>query len=81
MENIKTRIRRWGNSFGVVIPSTFIKSQNLEEGSEVEINISFSQKTRVKDLLEMSAKLNLKKPKRSTQEILNEIDEELWEDQ
>ncbi len=36
---IKTRLRKWGNSFGIVVPVEFIKMKNLKEGEEIIANI------------------------------------------
>jgi bifunctional DNA-binding transcriptional regulator/antitoxin component of YhaV-PrlF toxin-antitoxin module len=42
---IHTKLRRWGNSFGVVIPSETLREEDLKEGQEVIIEI-----TRKKDM-------------------------------
>ena len=39
MESIKTKVRKWGNSFGVVIPKGVIKNKGLREGEEVFVSI------------------------------------------
>lgn len=39
METIKTKVRKWGNSFGIVIPSEVLKQMPLNEGEEVVITI------------------------------------------
>lgn len=44
----KARLRSWGSSLGVVIPSEVIKSQNLKEGDEVSVDIKPA--TTLKDL-------------------------------
>ena len=76
MEIITTKVKKWGNSFGVLIPNKIAKKQNIEEGSEVEIAIQPLNKTTVRDIFGI-----LKgKWKRSTQEILDEVDKELWPD-
>ncbi len=36
---IQVRIRKWGNSFGVVIPMDILKRKNLNEGEEVIIEV------------------------------------------
>ncbi|MHB8568404.1 MAG: AbrB/MazE/SpoVT family DNA-binding domain-containing protein [Nitrososphaerales archaeon] len=35
----KSRIKRWGNSFGVIIPREIVEKEGLEEGEEVEISV------------------------------------------
>ena len=36
---IQTKLRRWGNSFGVVIPIGILKEKKLNEGEEIIIEI------------------------------------------
>ncbi len=37
MIEIKTKLRRWGNSFGIVVPQRAIESEKAREGDEVII--------------------------------------------
>lgn len=37
MIEIKTKLRRWGNSFGVVVPLNKINSENFGEGEVVKV--------------------------------------------
>ena len=37
MLEVELKIRRWGNSFGVVIPNEIVKKNKLKEGSTIEI--------------------------------------------
>ena len=43
---VQTILRRWGNSFGVVIPIEILKEEGLKEGQEVIIEISRKKDTR-----------------------------------
>jgi len=36
---ILTRLRRWGNSMGIVVPREALINQNLKEGEEVMVEI------------------------------------------
>ena len=36
---IKAKIRKWGNSYGIVIPKEVIESENLKENENIEIII------------------------------------------
>lgn len=80
MEQIKTKVKRWGNSFGVIIPIEVINSKGLKDNSDVSITIESSNRMTVKDLMELSKKLGLSKKLKgiNTQKALDEIDEELW---
>lgn len=71
MEPIQTRIKRWGNSFAVVVPVQYIKEEKLEDGAEVTVTIHPRGKTKVRDVFGM-----LKGTfKRSTKELMREVDE------
>lgn len=39
MEEIKVKLRKWGNSLGVVIPQEILQSVNKSEGDEVTLLI------------------------------------------
>jgi len=78
MEQIKTNVRKWGNSYGIVIPKQIVEQENLKEG--VEINVTFEPKRamKVKEVFALAKKYPLQKQKKSTEEIMKEIDKELW---
>ena len=40
MIEIKTKLRKWGNSLGVVVPLNSVKTEHMHEGEEVTIIIS-----------------------------------------
>ena len=73
MEQIKVKLRRWGNSVGVVIPQETLKAVNKKEGDEVTLLLP--KETNV--LREMFGKYKFKK---STERIMKEIDKELYND-
>jgi len=79
MEQINTKTRQWGNSIGVVIPNNILKKQGIKKDQEVILTITTRKKTTVGDILKMIKKHPLPKikDKRSTQEILDEIDRDL----
>ncbi len=37
MIELKTKLRKWGNSFGVVVPTKEIKEENIKEGEEITV--------------------------------------------
>jgi len=71
MLEVESRLRAWGQSIGVVIPKGLIDRENLKEGDAVKLIVI--KKTDA--LKETFGKFKLK---RSTDEILKEIDEEGW---
>ncbi len=80
MEQIKTRIRKWGNSFGIILPKNLINSKKLGEGSEISVMIQPSNKMTVGDVMDLSRKLGLAKKLKeiNTQKVLDDVDKELW---
>ncbi|MEI6732114.1 MAG: AbrB/MazE/SpoVT family DNA-binding domain-containing protein [archaeon] len=77
MEQISARLRKWGNSFGVVIPSDVVARQKLKEGSEVTLNLNSKKKSTGKDLIEFGKKYGLS-DHRNVEEVMREIDRELY---
>ncbi|MBI4116748.1 hypothetical protein HY449_03315 [Candidatus Pacearchaeota archaeon] len=72
MIEIKTKLRKWGNSFGIVVPQKTIETTEIKEGDEVTILMN---KEKTKNVLgEMFGTL---KTKKTTREIMEEIDKEL----
>lgn len=37
MIEIKTKLRRWGNSFGIIVPQKAVENTKIKEGDEVSI--------------------------------------------
>jgi len=77
MEKIKTITKKWGNSFGVILPKKIVDSEGIKEGTEITITLQSQKKTKVKDVFGI-LKGKIRKNGKSTQELLDEIDRELW---
>lgn len=73
MEKTSVQVKKWGNSFGVILPKRIVDEKEIKEGMEIEIAIQTKNKTKVKDVFGI-LKEKLKRP---TDEVLNEIDKEL----
>lgn len=79
MEQIRTKVKKWGNSFGVIIPKEIINRDDLKEDAEVFVTVQSRKYTTVGELMKMAKKFKLtRKSKKTTQEIMDEIDKELW---
>jgi len=72
MIEIRTKLRKWGNSFGIVVPQRAVEAEEAKEGEEVIILLS-KEKNNV--LREMFGTMKFKKP---TKQLMNEIDKELY---
>lgn len=72
MIEIKTKIRKWGNSFGIVVPlSALNENAGIKENEEVIVMIT-KNKPNLKKLF------GAHKFKKSTEQMMREIDEELY---
>jgi antitoxin component of MazEF toxin-antitoxin module len=79
MEQIKTTVRKWGNSFGIILPKDIVNKENLQEGIEINLIINQENKITVGDIFELAKFNRLPKLKKSTEELMKEVDEELWQ--
>ena len=71
MIEIKSKLRKWGNSFGIVVPQKVIENEKAKEGDDIIILIKKDQEN---PLREMFGTFKFKK---STEKILKEVDKEL----
>ena len=79
MEQLKVTLKRWGNSFAIVLPRVIIDRESLEEGSEMIITVQRKKTMTVGELMDLGKRLKLnKKMKRNTDDVMREIDRELW---
>ena len=76
MEEILTRIKRWGNSYGILLPKNIINNE-LTEDTEVRVTVRPNRRLTVKDLFEFAKKHPIK-TKKTTEEIMREMDYELY---
>jgi antitoxin component of MazEF toxin-antitoxin module len=42
----KAKLKRWGNSFGIVVPKEIVEKEGLKEGEEVEISVRKASDTK-----------------------------------
>ncbi len=75
---IEIQTKKWGSSLGIIIPKEIVRKERIEEGQKIIVDI-LSKKTTVGDMFRMVEKNPLAKSdeKSSTQEVMDEIDEEL----
>lgn len=68
-------VKKWGNSFGLLLPKSAVEEEGLMENSKVHV-VLFNPKHTLKDFFGM-----LKgKRVRPTQEIMDEMRRELYDD-
>ncbi len=72
METKDIKVRKWGNSFGIIIPKDIVDKQNIKEGITVRINIQPKNRTKSKDIFGI-----LKgKIRRNTDDLLKEVNKD-----
>jgi antitoxin component of MazEF toxin-antitoxin module len=74
MVQIETKVKRWGNSFGVIIPKETISSKKIKENQKINIVILENSEQTFKETFG-SLKNKLKK---SSQGMKNEFRRELY---
>ena len=80
MEQISTKVKKWGNSFGIVLPINVIEKERIKEGTEITVTIQPKNKMTVGDLMNLSRELGLDKKLKNidTQKALREVDKAFW---
>ena len=68
---IKTKLKKWGNSIGIVIPKDIIKKRNLKPDQEVTVTIQDKPFTKGKDIW------GTMKFTKSTEQLMREVDKDL----
>ena len=81
MEKVKTFVRKWGNSFGVILPKKVVDTEKIKEGTEITITIEPKHTMTVGDLMEFARKHPLPKTKKNIKKIIEEVDEDLWSEE
>lgn len=78
MEQVDVKVKRWGNSFGIVLPMKVVEKENLSEGKEIIITIQSKEKTKVKDVFGI---LKKELSKIDTQKALRDVDKAFWSEE
>lgn len=73
MIEFQTRLKKWGRSFGIVVPMEKIRENDIKENETIEIKIT-KQKNPLK------RHFGSFKFKKSTEQLLKESDEEAWDE-
>lgn len=72
MIEVKSRLQKWGNSFGIVVPVKLVKEKMIKEGEEVTALILPKEKTNLTKIF------GSHKFSKSVEQIMNETDKELY---
>lgn len=74
MSVIETKVKRWGNSLGIIIPSEAVEMRNIKENQNISVIILEDSKR----VLEETFGALKGKLKRSSQEIKDELRKDLY---
>ncbi|HLD05660.1 MAG TPA: AbrB/MazE/SpoVT family DNA-binding domain-containing protein [Candidatus Nanoarchaeia archaeon] len=69
MHTFKATPKKWGNSLGITIPKEIVKEEGLSTKKAIEISVAGPRSNKLKELF------GTLKFKKSTQQIMDEIDE------
>ena len=72
---IKGKLKKWGNSFGVIIPKEIVDNEGFKENQEVEFLVV---KNDSKKVLKETFGILKRKGNKSTEQIMREMDKELY---
>lgn len=76
MVSVQTRVRKWGNSLGIILPSLTVENERIKENDKINIIIIKNSGNILKETFGM-----LKgKLKKTGQEFKNESRRELYND-
>lgn len=73
METKDVKVKKWGNSYGIIIPKDIVEKQDIKEGVTVSVNIQIKNKTKAKDIFGI-----LKEVLGDTEKLMKEVDKDLW---
>ena len=80
MEQINVRAKKWGNSIGIILPKSIVERENIDDGTDLVVNVRSRKRATAGDLIELSKKLGLQKKLKNidTHRALKKVDEALW---
>ena len=80
MEQINVKAKKWGNSIGIVLPKSIVEKEQIDEGTDLIVNVRTKKRTTVADLMELGRRLDMikKLQKINTLKALKEVDEAFW---
>lgn len=77
MEEIVTKLKKWGNSYGFLVPKKIIEKEKLKEDAEIIITLKPHKSVSVRELMEFAKKHPIKL-KKSVEETMKEMDYGLY---
>ncbi len=80
MIEVRTKLRKWGNSFGVVVPINKVNDAGVKEGEDVTILINKTNKNVISEIFGSLKgwKINAQKFKDEMRKEEREIEKRKW---
>ena len=75
MIEINTKLKRWGRSFGIIIPMDTVRENNLKENEELKLVLTKRENPFLENFGVLKGKM-----KKTTKHILDESDKEGWDE-
>lgn len=75
MIEIEAQVKRWGRSFGIIIPMEKIREANIVENEKVRITLNKKRNPFIETFGILKGKI-----KSSTKKIMEEINKEGWDE-
>ena len=75
MIEAEVKIKRWGRSFGVIIPMDLIKEAEFTENETVQVTVQKKKNPFLENFGVLKGKF-----KKTTKELLEESDKEAWDE-
>ena len=74
MIEVKTKLRKWGNSFGVIVPQRDIENSDINEGEKVVVLLKKEDEVNV-----LRETFGTHKFSKSVKKLMKEVDKELYD--
>jgi len=74
MIEIKSKLQKWGNSFGIVVPVKIVRENGIKEGEEINALILPKEKINLRKIF------GSHKFSKSVKQVMEETDRELYND-
>ena len=75
MIEIETKLKRWGRSFGIIVPMEKVREEQLSEEELLDIVITKKKNPFLENFGILKGKI-----KKTTQQLLDESDKEAWDE-
>jgi len=72
MTEVTSKVRKWGNSYGIIIPHEVLKKKGISEGEEIDAIL-------IKKANVLKETFGTMKSKKPVEQLMKEVDKELYD--